>query len=72
LDYLRTGDTLLVWRLDRLGRGLKRLIESIDGLHARRLQFTSSAALAEWRASVVGDRGEAGRRRGDARVRRRP
>jgi DNA invertase Pin-like site-specific DNA recombinase len=25
-DYLRAGDTLVVWRLDRLGRGLKHLI----------------------------------------------
>ena len=27
LDYLRAGDTLVVWRLDRLERGLKHLIE---------------------------------------------
>ncbi len=27
-DYLRTGDTLVVWRLDRLGRSLKRLRRS--------------------------------------------
>ena len=27
LDYLRAGDTLLVWRLDRLGRSLSHLIE---------------------------------------------
>jgi DNA invertase Pin-like site-specific DNA recombinase len=40
-DYLRTGDTLVVWRLDRLGRGLKHLIESIDGLHAREVGFRS-------------------------------
>jgi DNA invertase Pin-like site-specific DNA recombinase len=41
LDYLRTGDTLVVCRLDRLGRGLKHLIESIDGLHAREVGFRS-------------------------------
>jgi DNA invertase Pin-like site-specific DNA recombinase len=40
-DYLRTGDTLVVWRLDRLGRGLKHLIESIDGLHRREVGFRS-------------------------------
>ena len=40
-DYLRAGDTLVVWRLDRLGRGLKHLIESIDGLHAREVGFRS-------------------------------
>ena len=27
LAYLRAGDTLVVWRLDRLGRSLKQLIE---------------------------------------------
>ena len=35
------GDTLVVWRLDRLGRGLKHLIESIDELHAREVGFRS-------------------------------
>lgn len=40
-DYLRTGDTLVVWRLDRLGRGLKHLIEAIDGLHTREVGFRS-------------------------------
>jgi DNA invertase Pin-like site-specific DNA recombinase len=40
-DYLRTGDTLVVWRLDRLGRGLKHLIESIDALHTREVGFRS-------------------------------
>jgi DNA invertase Pin-like site-specific DNA recombinase len=41
LDYLRTEDTLVVWRLDRLGRGLKHLIESIDALHTREVGFRS-------------------------------
>lgn len=40
-DYLRSGDTLVVWRLDRLGRGLKHLIESIDDLHGREVGFRS-------------------------------
>ena len=26
LDYLRSGDTLVVWRLDRLARSLRQLI----------------------------------------------
>jgi DNA invertase Pin-like site-specific DNA recombinase len=29
LEYVREGDTLVVWRLDRLGRSLKHLIETI-------------------------------------------
>ncbi len=28
LDYVREGDTLTVWRLDRLGRSLKHLVET--------------------------------------------
>jgi DNA invertase Pin-like site-specific DNA recombinase len=40
-DYLRSGDTLVVWRLDRLVRGLKHLIESIDDLHGREVGFRS-------------------------------
>jgi DNA invertase Pin-like site-specific DNA recombinase len=41
LDHLRAGDTLVVWRLDRLGRGLKHLIESIDALHTCEVGFRS-------------------------------
>src|SRR5438067_3690450 len=32
LEYVREGDTLAVWRLDRLGRSLKHLIETITEL----------------------------------------
>ena len=32
LDYLRAGDTLVVWRLDRLGRSLSHLIEVVSRL----------------------------------------
>jgi DNA invertase Pin-like site-specific DNA recombinase len=41
LDYVRKGDTLLVWRLDRLGRSLKELIEIISGLEKRGAGFRS-------------------------------
>ena len=35
LAYLREGDVLTVWRLDRLGRSLSHLIETVDTLQAR-------------------------------------
>jgi DNA invertase Pin-like site-specific DNA recombinase len=35
LDHLRAGDTLVVWRLDRLGRSLKDLIARADQLRER-------------------------------------
>lgn len=35
LDYLREGDTLVVWKLDRLGRTTKKLLELIDDLKDR-------------------------------------
>jgi DNA invertase Pin-like site-specific DNA recombinase len=41
LEYVREGDTLLVWRLDRLGRSLKDLIEIIGGLEKRGMGFRS-------------------------------
>src|SRR5512134_4170324 len=41
IDHLREGDTLVVWRLDRLGRSLKHLIETITALNNRRVGFKS-------------------------------
>ncbi len=32
LDYMRSGDTLVVWKLDRLARSLKQLIETVEML----------------------------------------
>ena len=41
LAYVREGDTLVVWRLDRLGRSLKHLIETITDLNNRNIGFKS-------------------------------
>jgi DNA invertase Pin-like site-specific DNA recombinase len=41
LNFIRGGDTLVVWRLDRLGRSLKDLIERITDLHSRNIGFKS-------------------------------
>ena len=41
MDQLRPGDTLVVWRLDRLGRSLPHLIEVIGALEARGVGFRS-------------------------------
>lgn len=38
---LRTGDTLVVWRLDRLGRSLGHLIQTIGQLEKRSVHFRS-------------------------------
>ena len=35
LGYLRPGDTLVVWKLDRLGRSVKEVLTIADDLHAR-------------------------------------
>ena len=41
LSHLRSGDTLVVWRLDRLGHTLKQLIELINDFNAREVGFKS-------------------------------
>jgi DNA invertase Pin-like site-specific DNA recombinase len=41
LDHLRPGDTLIVWRLDRLGRNLRHLIATVTDLSARDVGFRS-------------------------------
>lgn len=41
LDQLRPGDTLVVWRLDRLGRSIRHLIDQLDALQERGIEFRS-------------------------------
>lgn len=41
LEILRDGDTLVVWKLDRLGRSVKQLIDLVSNLHKQDIQFKS-------------------------------
>ena len=41
LDFVRSGDTLVVWRLDRLGRSLKDLVQRVEQLRERGVGFRS-------------------------------
>ena len=41
LSHLRKGDTLVVWRLDRLGRSLRHLIDTVTDLQERGIGFKS-------------------------------
>ena len=41
LEMLREGDTLAVWKLDRLGRSVKNLVDLVGELHKQGVQFKS-------------------------------
>ena len=41
LEFMREGDTLVVWKLDRLGRSLKHLIDVINRLNDNKMYFKS-------------------------------
>jgi DNA invertase Pin-like site-specific DNA recombinase len=41
LEFARPGDTIVVWRLDRLGRSLRHLIETVTQLEQRGIGFRS-------------------------------
>jgi DNA invertase Pin-like site-specific DNA recombinase len=65
LEFARTGDTLIVWKLDRLPRSMKQLIEAIEDLRIRGIGFRSLTealhrALAEFERSQIRERTQAG------------
>ena len=41
LEMLREGDPLIVWKLDRLGRSVKNLVDLVGELHKQGIQFKS-------------------------------
>jgi DNA invertase Pin-like site-specific DNA recombinase len=41
IDDMRRGDTLVVWKLDRLARSLKQLVETVEDLEKRGIGFRS-------------------------------
>ncbi|QIQ22522.1 recombinase family protein [Zophobihabitans entericus] len=41
LNFIREGDSLVVWKLDRLGRTMKGLIDLIEELNEKKIEFIS-------------------------------
>ena len=41
LDFLRPGDVLVVWKLDRLGRSIMHLVTLVESLRVKDIQFKS-------------------------------
>ncbi|MEL6159896.1 MAG: recombinase family protein [Cyanobacteria bacterium J06627_32] len=61
LDHIRKKDTLVIWKLDRLGRSLSDLLSIVDGLKERGANFasiqdgfdTSTGPLSEIRVKTL-------------------
>ena len=41
LTYVRAGDTLVVWKLDRLARSMRQLIETVEDVQSRGIELHS-------------------------------
>lgn len=51
LEHLKPGDTLIVWRLDRLGRSLPHLVQLLNSLAQRSIYFHSTTEHIDMRSS---------------------
>src|SRR5919202_1788566 len=51
LSHLRSGDTFVVWRLDRLGRSLRHLIDTVTDLQDKGIEFKSITETIDTRTS---------------------
>jgi len=65
LSHLRKGDSLVVWKLDRLGRSVKGLVDLVEEFETRQIHFRSLTDGIDTRgpAPVVHDRGPDGLRK---------
>jgi DNA invertase Pin-like site-specific DNA recombinase len=52
LAFARSGDTLVVWRLDRLGRSLTDLVHTVENLQKRGVGFRSLQESIDTTSSV--------------------
>ena len=41
IKYARSGDTLIVWKLDRLARSMKQRVETVETLDGQNIGFRS-------------------------------
>ena len=54
LADLRAGDTIVVWKLDRLGRSLRNLLEIAETLNERDVRTVAGIRAAQARGEHVG------------------
>ena len=54
LAHARPGDTVVIWRLDRLGRSTKHLIEVVEDLSRRQLHLISLQDPIDRGRTIVG------------------
>src|ERR671923_1261478 len=70
LDQLRPGDTLVVWKLDRLGRSLRHMVDTVTALADRGVGFRSLQEAID--TTTPGRQARVPRVRRPGRVRTRP
>ncbi len=54
IEFARSGDTIVVWRLDRLGRNMEDLITLVNELNERGVSFHSLENITMDKSSSTG------------------